>query len=83
MNLLVITNSKSKCFLYTPAHHREAVVGADGLPTVTPLVEMMRINSVLSNFGESSGESPCGPHQTPQRVNTCKKSKCFIMLFDI
>lgn len=66
-------------------HHREAVVDADGLSALSPLVEteVMRIDGVLSNFGESSGEAPCGPQQTHQRVNTCKKSKCFIMLFDI
>lgn len=79
VKMLVITNSKGKCFLYTPAHHSEAVVDTDGLPTVSPLLEaeVMRIDCVLSNFGESSGEVPCGPHQTPQRVDKCKKSKYF------
>ncbi|XP_054461341.1 shugoshin 1 isoform X2 [Anoplopoma fimbria] len=46
------------------------------LPAVSPLVEveMMRIDNVLSNFGDSSGEAPpLLPHQTPQRIKTCKK----------
>lgn len=55
--------------------------------TFSPLVEaeMMRIDGVLYNFVESPGEAPCGPHQTPQRVSTCKKStgKFSILLFDI
>ncbi|CAG5891789.1 unnamed protein product, partial [Menidia menidia] len=48
----------------------------DGLPPVSPLVEaeMMRINSVLSNFGDSSCEAPgLLRHQTPQRLKTCTK----------
>ncbi|TMS18002.1 Shugoshin 1 [Larimichthys crocea] len=48
----------------------------DCLPPVSPLVEaeMMRIDNVLSNFGDSSCEAPpLVPHQTPQRVKTCKK----------
>ncbi|TNN85702.1 Shugoshin-like 1 [Liparis tanakae] len=42
---------------------------------VSPLVEveMMRIDTVLSNFGNSSGEAPHLPHQTPQRIKKCKK----------
>ncbi|KAM9385334.1 shugoshin 1 isoform 2-T2 [Pholidichthys leucotaenia] len=40
---------------------------------VSPLVEaeMMRIDNVLSNFGDSSGEAI--PHEMPQRPKTCKK----------
>lgn len=52
------------------------VIVKDSLLPVSPLVEaeMMRIDSVLSNFGDSSGEAPpLLPHQTPQRVKTCKK----------
>lgn len=52
------------------------VVEKDCLPPVSPLVEaeMMRIDNVLSNFGDSSSEAPpLLPHQTPQRVKTCKK----------
>lgn len=47
----------------------------DCTPSASPLVEaeMMRINSVLSNFGESSAETPVLPLQTCQRVKTCKK----------
>ncbi|XP_010778553.1 shugoshin 1 isoform X2 [Notothenia coriiceps] len=45
----------------------------DCLPSVSPLVkeEMKRINSVLSSFGDSSGEGvPLLPHKT---LKTCKK----------
>jgi len=34
---------------------------------------MMRIDTVLSNFGNSSGEAPHLPHQTPLRIKKCKK----------
>ncbi|XP_035536772.1 shugoshin 1 isoform X2 [Morone saxatilis] len=60
-------------------NHQEphgGVIEKDCLPPVSPLVEaeMMRIDNVLSNFGDSSGEAPAlVPHQTPQRVRTCKK----------
>lgn len=60
-------------------NHRESGGGAierDCLPVVSPLVEaeMMRIDNVLSNFGDSSSEAPPHlPHQTPHRVKTCKK----------
>uniref|UniRef100_UPI0037E80C7D shugoshin 1 n=1 Tax=Semicossyphus pulcher TaxID=241346 RepID=UPI0037E80C7D len=49
------------------------VISEDCMLPVSPLVEaeMMRIDNVLSNFGDSSCEAP--PHQTPQRVRTCKK----------
>ncbi|XP_034560834.1 shugoshin 1-like isoform X2 [Notolabrus celidotus] len=49
------------------------VLVEDCLPPVSPLVEaeMMRIDNVLSNFGDSSCEAP--PHQTPQRIRTVKK----------
>lgn len=52
--------------------HTEVIV-EDGLPPVSPLVEaeMMRIDNVLSNFGDSPCEAP--PHPTPQRVRTAKK----------
>uniref|UniRef100_A0A3Q3K168 Shugoshin C-terminal domain-containing protein n=1 Tax=Monopterus albus TaxID=43700 RepID=A0A3Q3K168_MONAL len=43
---------------------------------VSPRVEaeMLRIDNVLSNFGDSScNPSPLLRHQTPQRVKTCKK----------
>ncbi|KAG8005192.1 Shugoshin 1 [Nibea albiflora] len=48
----------------------------DCLPSVSPLVEaeMMRIDNVLSNFGDASCDAPpLVSHQTPQRVRTCKK----------
>ncbi|KAM8841438.1 shugoshin 1 isoform 2-T2 [Spinachia spinachia] len=48
----------------------------DCLLPVSPLVEveMMRIDNVLSNFGDSSSEAPpLLPHQTPQRIKACKK----------
>ncbi|XP_074542921.1 shugoshin 1 isoform X1 [Halichoeres trimaculatus] len=52
--------------------HTEVIV-EDDLPPVSPLVEaeMMRIDNVLSNFGDSSCEA--APHPTPQRVRTVKK----------
>lgn len=57
--------------------HREVM--EDGcLPPVSPLVEaeMMRIDNVLSNFGDSFCDAqPLLPHQTPQRIKTCKKRK--------
>ncbi|KAF3707475.1 Shugoshin 1 [Channa argus] len=46
---------------------------------VSPLVEaeMKRIDSVLSNFGDSSCDGPPPlPHQTPWRVKTCIKPYC-------
>ncbi|XP_044191696.1 shugoshin 1 isoform X1 [Thunnus albacares] len=55
--------------------HREEIE-EDCLPPVSPLVEaeMMRIDNVLSNFGDSSCEAPSLlPNQTPKRVKTCKK----------
>lgn len=81
----MIKTLKCKCILCSPAHHSEAVVDDDGLPPVSPLVEaeMMRIDGVLSNFGESSAEAPRVTHQTPQRAKTCKKSECFICYLDI
>ncbi|CAN9504050.1 unnamed protein product [Ophioblennius macclurei] len=48
----------------------------ENLPDVSPLVEaeMMRIDDVLSSFGDYPGEaSTILPHQTPQRFKTCKK----------
>ncbi|CAI5690641.1 unnamed protein product [Oreochromis niloticus] len=48
----------------------------DCLLPVSPLIEaeMMRIDNVLSNFGDSSGEAPLLlPHQTPKRLKSCKK----------
>ncbi|KAM4631500.1 shugoshin 1 [Polymixia lowei] len=48
----------------------------DGLLPVTPGVEaeMMRIDNVLSSFGDSSTETPpLLPSQMSQRANTCKK----------
>ncbi|XP_073319439.1 shugoshin 1 isoform X1 [Pagrus major] len=59
-----------------PQDPHGGVIEKDCLPPVSPLVEaeMIRIDSVLSNFGDSSGEAPSFvPHQTPQRVKTCKK----------
>lgn len=50
----------------------------DCLLPVSPLIEaeMMRIDNVLSNFGDSSGEAPLLlPHQTPKRLKSCKKRK--------
>lgn len=41
----------------------------------------MRIDNVLSKFGESSGEAPLVPHQMPQRVKTCKKREFICHLF--
>lgn len=46
------------------------------LPLVSPLVEaeMMRIDNVLSHFGDSSHDnSPHTSDQTPRRAKTCKK----------
>lgn len=63
--------------LVFPEPHREETE-EDCLPPVSPLVEaeMMRIDNVLSNFGDSSCEAPSLlPNQTPQRVKTCKKRK--------
>ncbi|XP_033980819.1 shugoshin 1-like isoform X2 [Trematomus bernacchii] len=57
-------------------NNREPLPGVsekDCLPSVSPLVkeEMKRINSVLSSFGDSSGEgAPLLPHTT---LKTCKK----------
>ncbi|KAL3043878.1 hypothetical protein OYC64_003686 [Pagothenia borchgrevinki] len=57
-------------------NNREPLPGVsekDCLPSVRPLVkeEMKRINSVLSSFGDSSGEgAPLLPHTT---LKTCKK----------
>lgn len=48
------------------------------LPAVSPLVkvEMMRIDNVLSNFGDGSSDGlPPSADQTPQRVKPCKKGK--------
>lgn len=62
--------------LGSPESHTEEVV-EDCPLSVSPLVEaeMMRIDSVLSNFaGESSCDvPPVLRHQTPQRVKSCKK----------
>ncbi|XP_008305007.1 shugoshin 1 isoform X2 [Stegastes partitus] len=55
---------------------REQMTEEDCLLPVSPLVEaeMMRIDNVLSNFGDSSCEGPALlPHQTPQRLKSCKK----------
>ncbi|XP_071355489.1 shugoshin 1 isoform X2 [Trachinotus anak] len=55
--------------------HRE-VMEENCLLPVSPLVEaeMMRIDNVLSNFGDSSSDAPpLLPHQTPKRIKTCKK----------
>ncbi|XP_076006037.1 shugoshin 1 [Genypterus blacodes] len=48
-----------------------------GLLSISPSVEaeMMRIDGVLSSFGDSPAEAPPAPSQTPQRVKTCKKRK--------
>ncbi|XP_068431769.1 shugoshin 1 [Clinocottus analis] len=64
--------------LLRPENHHEPPIGAnekDCLLPVSPLVkvEMMRIDNVLSNFGDLSGEAPLLPHQTPQRIKSCKK----------
>lgn len=58
-------------------------VGKDCLSSVSPLVEaeMMRIGNVLSGFGESPSEAPFAPHQTPQRVTTCKKRESSRLIF--
>lgn len=63
-----------------PVECRRADVGEgqdeDCLPTVSPLVEaeMMRIDTVLSNFGDSTCEpSPVLLNQTPLRTKPCKK----------
>ncbi|KAM6974644.1 shugoshin 1 isoform 2-T2 [Tautogolabrus adspersus] len=55
-----------------PQEPHTKVIAEDCLLPVSPLVEaeMMRIDSVLSNFGDFC-EAP--PHQTPQRVRTVKK----------
>ncbi|XP_068189463.1 shugoshin 1 isoform X2 [Antennarius striatus] len=56
---------------------QQGAVEQDPLPPVSPLVEaeMMRIDSVLSCYGDSPAVAPpLVPHQTPQRAGTCKKS---------
>lgn len=60
--------------LFSFAERHRGVVEKDCLPPVSPLVEaeMMRIDSVLSNFGESSDETPLVSHQMPQTVKTGK-----------
>lgn len=58
--------------------HR-GVIEKDCLLPVSPLVEaeMMRIDSVLSNFGDYACEAPpLLHHQTPQMARTCKKRTC-------
>ncbi|XP_067357511.1 shugoshin 1 isoform X2 [Channa argus] len=58
-----------------PPHPLRQEMGECLLP-VSPLVEaeMKRIDSVLSNFGDSSCDGPPPlPHQTPWRVKTCIK----------
>ncbi|XP_068603534.1 shugoshin 1 [Brachionichthys hirsutus] len=55
--------------------HRGAIE-RDCLPLVSPLVEaeMMRLDDVLSHFGDAPSELPPPvPHLTPQRTGTCKK----------
>ncbi|XP_044028445.1 shugoshin 1 isoform X2 [Siniperca chuatsi] len=55
---------------------RRGVIEKDCLLPVSPLVEaeMMRIDNVLSNFGDSSCDAPpLLPHHTPQMVRTSKK----------
>ncbi|XP_045915770.1 shugoshin 1 isoform X2 [Micropterus dolomieu] len=55
--------------------HR-GVIEKDCLLPVSPLVEaeMMRIDNVLSNFGDYACEAPpLLHHQTPQMARTCKK----------
>nr|XP_040043861.1 shugoshin 1 isoform X1 [Gasterosteus aculeatus aculeatus]XP_040043862.1 shugoshin 1 isoform X1 [Gasterosteus aculeatus aculeatus]XP_040043863.1 shugoshin 1 isoform X1 [Gasterosteus aculeatus aculeatus] len=72
------SNSPHSAFLRqgNPQEPPRGVNEKDCLLPVSPLVEveMMRIDNVLSNFGDSSGEAPpLLPHQTPQRIKTCKK----------
>ncbi|XP_019946363.2 shugoshin 1 isoform X1 [Paralichthys olivaceus] len=59
-------------------HHQEPhseMMEEDCLLPVSPLVEaeMMRIDNVLSNFRDSTSDTPLLPHQTPQRIKACKK----------
>ncbi|XP_074469798.1 shugoshin 1 isoform X2 [Sebastes fasciatus] len=72
------SNSPDPAMLRQENHQepQRGVIEKDCLLPVSPLVEveMMRIDSVLSNFGDSSGEAPPPlPHKTPQRVKTSKK----------
>ncbi|XP_031710043.1 shugoshin 1 isoform X2 [Anarrhichthys ocellatus] len=72
------SNSPDSALLRRESHHEppRGVKEKDCLLPVSPLVEveMMRIDNVLSNFGDSSGEAPpLLPHQTPQRIKMCKK----------
>ncbi|XP_075962363.1 shugoshin 1 [Anarhichas minor] len=72
------SNSPHSALLRRESHHEppRGVKEKDCLLPVSPLVEveMMRIDNVLSNFGDSSGEAaPLLPHQTPQRIKMCKK----------
>ncbi|XP_029299779.1 shugoshin 1 isoform X2 [Cottoperca gobio] len=72
------SNSPDAAMLRQETHHEphRGVIEKDYLLPVSPLVEveMLRIDNVLSNFGDSSGEAPALlPHKTPQRVKTCKK----------
>ncbi|XP_029919445.1 shugoshin 1 isoform X2 [Myripristis murdjan] len=50
-------------------------VEEDCLLPVTPGVEaeIMRIDNVLSSFGDSTETPPLLPSQTPKRANTCKR----------
>lgn len=63
--------------------HPGDVVDKDCLSSVSPLVEaeMMRIDNVLSGFGEPPSEAPYVPHQTPQRAKTCKKRESSGLVF--
>ncbi|XP_059205108.1 shugoshin 1 isoform X2 [Centropristis striata] len=72
------SNSPDPALLGQENHqeHQRGVTEKDCLLPVSPLVEveMMRIDNVLSNFGDASNDTPpVLPHQTPQRVKTCKK----------
>ncbi|KAM8767790.1 shugoshin 1 isoform 2-T2 [Acanthopagrus schlegelii] len=70
------SNSPDLVEQQSPQEPHGGDIEKDCLPPVSPLVEaeMIRIDSVLSNFGDSSGEAPSlVPHQTPQRVKACKK----------
>ncbi|XP_022065349.2 shugoshin 1 [Acanthochromis polyacanthus] len=70
------SNSPDPVRLEQENHQEPREEMMDSLLSVSPLVEaeMMRLDNVLSNFGDSTCEAPALlPHQTPQLLKTIKK----------
>ncbi|XP_039675109.1 shugoshin 1 isoform X3 [Perca fluviatilis] len=72
------SNSPDPAAMLRQENHHEphrGVIEKNCLLPVSPLVEveMMRIDSVLSNLDSSGQAPPLLPQQTTQRVKTCKK----------